>query len=234
MASDDRATLVAVVPLAAAIALFGVVFGAASRPVFGSGLTLVFSAFVFSGVVQFTVAGLTFGGASSLAILATAALVNARNLALGAVLRPHLRGGPARRAGLSWFLIDETVGLALTRRDQAARTLLIGGVVCYVAWFAGTVVGVVGGGVVPGVAALAAAVFPVLFVALSAMAATSMSLVRRSLGAAAVTVVLALAWPAGRAIAPVIAAIVVALPPERRANSAAAGALHTGSQGGGP
>ncbi len=232
MGRDDRATLVAVVPLAGAIALFGVVFGAASRPVFGTGLTLATSALVFSGVVQFTVAGLAFGGASSLAILATAALVNARNLALGAVLRPHLRGGPVRRAGLAWFVIDETVGLALTRRDHAARTLLIGGVVCYVAWLAGTVVGVVGGGVVPGVAALAAAVFPVLFVALAAMAATSMSLVHRSLGAAAVTVMLAFAWPAGRAIAPVIAAIVVAFPGQRRPNASHSG--HSDVQGGGP
>ncbi|MDQ3707772.1 MAG: hypothetical protein M3387_00370 [Actinomycetota bacterium] len=64
------------------------------------------------------------------------------------------------------------------------------------------------------------------------MAATSRSLVFRSLAAAAVTVVLAFAWPVGRAIAPVIAAILVALPRERRPNASHSG--HSDVQGGSP
>ncbi len=216
MGSEDRATLLAAVPLVAAIGLFGVLFGAGARPVFGPTLTLATSAFVFSGAVQFSVAGLALGGASPLALVAAAALVNARNLALGAVLRPHLRVSAVRRAGLAWFLLDETVGLALTRRDRAAWTLVTAGTACYLVWFAGTVVGVLGGNVVPGLADLASAVFPVLFVGLAALAATSATLVPRALAAAALTVVLAAVWPSGRALAPVIAAVVVALPGERR------------------
>lgn len=209
---EDWSTLAAVVPLAGAIWLFGVIFGALARPVFGVGVTLASSAMVFSGAVQLTVVGLALGGASPLALVAAAALLNSRNLALGAMLRPHLSVGPLRRAALGWFLIDEVVGLALADRQRAPRTLLTAGTCCYVTWLVGTAVGVVGGGVVPGLAALAAAVFPVLFVALSALSATSRSLVMRAVAAAAITLLLATVWPGGRALAPVVAAVIVALP----------------------
>lgn len=215
----DRKTLTALVPVAGAIGVFGVIYGAAADPLFGLGKTLASSALIFSGVAQFTLAGLALGGASPLAIVTAVILVNSRNVALGAVVRPHLYGGPFQRAGLAWFLIDEVVGLAVTNRAGAARILLGGGLACYGAWLAGTVVGALGGDVVAGMEEMAAAVFPVLFVGLAAMAATTLSLVGRAVAAAVLTVALVLVWPAVGALAPVIAAAVVAWPAERRPTS---------------
>lgn len=223
--TSERGTLAAAVPLAGAIGLFGIVYGAGAGPLFGVGTTLATSALIFSGAVQFTVAGLALGGAAAPALLAAAALVNTRNLALGAVLRPHLTGGRLGRAGASWFVIDEVVGLALADRSRASRTLLVAGTLCYLTWLAGTAIGLLAGGVVADVEGLAAAVFPVLFVGLAAIAATTPSLVVRAVAAGAITVALALAVPELRSLAPVGAAVVAALPgPRHAAGATAAGA----------
>lgn len=213
--TDDREVLLAALPVGAAIGLFGVIYGAAAGPLFGGGLTVASSALVFSGAVQFTVAGLAASGASPLALVAAAALVNSRNLVLGGILRPHLQLPPPRRAVYGWFLIDEVVGLALVRRRQVGRTLLSAGMLAYVLWLAGTAIGVAGGGVLPGVASIAGALFPILFVTLAAMSVGSRSLALRALTAAALTAALAAGWPAGRALAPVVAAVLAALPPPR-------------------
>ena len=45
-------------PAAAAIAVFGVLYGAAARPLIGPELTMISSIVVFSGATQFTTIGL--------------------------------------------------------------------------------------------------------------------------------------------------------------------------------
>lgn len=203
--------LVAVLPIALAIAVFGTIFGAMSRPVLGPGLTIAASALIWSGVVQFSVVGLLMAGASPTAVLVTALAVNVRNPLLGAILRPHLRTTPLRRAVLSWFLIDETVGLALASPERVEQTLAVSGVVCYLSWLAGTVVGV-GGGALAELQPVAEAVFPALFVGLAALAASTRDLVIRSLAAAALTLAIAYLVPALRGVGPVLAALAVAYP----------------------
>jgi predicted branched-subunit amino acid permease len=154
--------LPAAVPIAAAIGVFGVVYGAAASPVIGPVLTVIGSVIIFSGAAQFTMVALLAAGATPVGVLGAIAALAVRHLPLGAILRPRLTGGRVQRALVSWFLIDETTGLAVTRDGPAERTMAVSGVLSYGAWIVGTAVGVAGG-TVPAVEPLAAALFPVLF-----------------------------------------------------------------------
>ncbi len=198
-------------PLALAIAVFGTIYGAAASPLLGGWESVLSSAVVFSGALQFALVGLLLGGASTPAMLLTAVLLNFRHLLLGAALRPSLESPPFRRAGLAWWLIDETAGLALASRGSAAVTLLVAGSMCYGAWVAGTAAGVLGGSLAS-LRELAAAVFPVLFVGLAALAAHGRDLVLRALLAALVTVGLSFAFPPARDVLPALVAVAVSIP----------------------
>lgn len=202
------------IPIWAAILVFGVVYGAAAQPLFGTPLTLISSAVVFSGTVQFTMVGLLTAAAAPLAILWAVFVVNIRNIALGGAVRPHLRSGLAARFGLSWFLIDETVGLALVDVDEADRVLLVAGLGAYLAWMAGTVLGALGGATF-GLESLAASVFPVLFIGLAALMIRDRDGVVRSVAGGLVTLVLLFAWPALAGLAPVLGGLLVAAPGRR-------------------
>lgn len=204
-----RGLLSASLPVAAAIGIFGVVYGAAAAPVLGSALAVLSSLIVFSGAAQFTALALVAEGASTAEVLGAVAALALRHLPLGAVLRPQLGTTRMRRALVSWFLLDETTGLALTLRHPAERTLLIGGGLAYTAWVAGTIVGVAGGSLAL-VEPLAAALFPVLFVGLAALTITTRSDTIRALLAGGATLGLLLALPAAGAAGAVAVAIVIA------------------------
>lgn len=206
-----RGMILAVLPAAFGIAVFGVVYGALAGTRLGGPMTIAASLLVFSGTVQFSLVGLADAGASAGAVLATVAALNARNLVLGAVLRPYLHVGRGRRALLAYFLVDETVGLSVAARRDAGRTLLVSGLVCGTAWLGGTVVGVAGGRL-PALQPLAEAIFPVLFVALAAITSETLGNAGRAAVGAALTGLLITAVPGLAGLAPVIAAIVVAVP----------------------
>jgi predicted branched-subunit amino acid permease len=91
------------------------------------------------------------------------------------------------------------------------RTFLVSGIVCYLAWQVGTLIGVLGVGLA-GVENVAGAIFPVLFIGLASLAVTRRSHVVRALAAALLTAGIAFAVPDLRGLAPVIAAVLVALP----------------------
>ena len=209
-------------PAAAAIAVFGTLYGAGARPVLGAELTIASSLLIFSGSLQFALVALLSAGAAAPALLLTAGTLNLRHLVLGAVLRPRMGESRLRRAALAFFLLDETFGFAVAAGDAAERegraadavaqrTLLVSGVVCYLAWQTGTVIGLVGAGF-PGVAGMAGAIFPVLFIGLASLACRSRSDAVRALAAAALTAGLAFALPGLRALAPVVVGVLVALP----------------------
>lgn len=166
--TDDPAVLAAAVPVAAAIGVLGVVYGAVAEPVLGPGLTVASSVAAFSGAAQFAMVALLASGGSAAAVLASVIPLALRHVPLGAILRPHLRSGRAGRVLLSLFLTDETVGLALTRRPPADRTVVLSGAAAYAAWVTGTVAGVAGASV-GAIAPLAEAAFPVLFIGLAAV-----------------------------------------------------------------
>lgn len=201
--------LAAAVPVAAAIGVFGVVYGAAARPLLGPVLTVVSSVIVFSGAAQFTMVGLLAAGATPVGVLGAVAALALRHLPLGAVLQPRLTTGRGRRALVSWFLIDETTGLALTRDEPAERTLTVSGALAYAAWVLGTTVGAAGG-TLAAVEPLAAALFPVLFVGLAALTTSTRSDAARALLAGGVSLGVLLAWPGAGAIGAIAVAVAVA------------------------
>ena len=221
-----RSIVATTLPAAAAIAVFGTLYGASARAVLGVPLTIASSLIVFSGALQFAVVALLSGGAATLPLLSTAAALNLRHLVLGAVLRPKIAGSGWRRAVLAFFLADETFGFAIAAGNTAERegrpvgpaterTLVESGVCCYLAWQAGTLIGVLGAGLA-GIEGLAAAIFPVLFIGLASLAATRRSHAVRAVSAAVLTAGLALALPDLRVLAPVLAGVVVALPGDKR------------------
>jgi predicted branched-subunit amino acid permease len=221
-APSVRSILMTTVPAAAAIAVFGTLYGAAARPLLGVPLTLASSLFVFSGALQFALVGLLGAAAAPAALLLTAGTLNLRHLVLGAVLRPRIGGSRLRRAALAFFLVDETFGFALAAasaaesrghaaRPAAEKTMLVAGVVCHLSWQVGTVIGLLGAGI-PAVQGVAGAIFPVLFIGLAALAIRTLPDLGRALGAALLTGVVAFALPDMRAVAPVLAGVIAAWP----------------------
>ena len=218
-------TIAIAAPAALAIAVFGVLFGAAARPLIGPELTLVMSLVVFSGATQFSTIALVAAGAAAPALLLTAAILNVRHLVMGAVLRPLLGHSRLRRGLLAWFMLDETFGFTIVAAERMApgpgreavaeRTLLVTGICCYGAWIVGTVLGILGAGV-QGLGGVAEALFPVLFVGLAALTARTLNLAARAAVAAGLTAVICFVAPDWRALAPAVAGLLVALPGDRR------------------
>src|SRR5918996_1501121 len=123
-----RTILAAASPAAAAIIVFGVIYGSLARPLIGVTATILSSLLIFSGSVQFTIAALLSAGTGPGALVAGSVTLNLRNLVLGAVLRPRVNLGPLRRAGLGWFLTDEAAGLAVAaEKDTAGGSSSMGG-----------------------------------------------------------------------------------------------------------
>jgi predicted branched-subunit amino acid permease len=212
-----RSIVTTTIPVAIAIGVFGMVFGAAASAEWGPEMAVGASVLVFSGVTQFATLGLATSGAGALAVVVTVLALNARNLVLGAALRPRVDGGAGRRALLAWFLLDETFGLAVASRGRAAQILLLAGATCYLAWVGGTVLGVVGARVAP-LEGLATAVFPVLFIGLAAIIAVGRHAVWRAVAAGLGVACLSFAItdPTLHAFLPIVAAVIVALPERHR------------------
>lgn len=188
---NDR-VLAAAAPVAAAIGVFGVVYGAAADDVLGPALAMASSVLVFSGAAQFTMVALLAAGSTPVGVLAGVAPLALRHLPLGAIVQPHLPPSRRRRALVSWFLIDETAGLALARSGPVERTMTVTGGLSYAAWVAGTAGGVAGASL-PGIEPLADALFPVLFVGLAAVTAAGRSDAARAIVAGAGSLALLLA-----------------------------------------
>jgi predicted branched-subunit amino acid permease len=221
-AAGTRAILATCLPAAAAILVFGTLYGAAARTIMGVPLTLASSLLVFSGALQFALLALLSAGATTLPLVLIAVMLNLRHLVLGAVLRPRMEGSRWRRAALAFFLVDETFGFAVAAGHAAERvgapvgaaierTFLLSGVVCYLAWQVGTLIGVLGARFAVA-ESLAGAIFPVLFIGLASLAVTRRSHAVRALAAAVLTAGIAFAVPDLRVLAPVVAAVLVALP----------------------
>lgn len=196
-------------PVAVAIGVFGVVYGAAARPLLGGWMTVASSVLVFSGAAQFTMVALLAAGATAAGIVVGTATLALRHLPLGAVLQPRLVGDRRRRALVAWFLIDETTGLSLTRDEPVERTLTVSGGLAYLAWVLGTAGGVAGASLAS-VEPLADALFPVLFVGLAALTTGSRVDALRALLAGGASISLLLVWPGAGVLGVLLVAVAVA------------------------
>ena len=209
-----RATLITALPFALAIGTFGVVFGAAASAAMDPLLVLAMSLVVFSGSLQFALVALVATGAGPAVLILTTIVLNLRHVVFGALLRPHLELARWRRALLVFFMVDESFGLSLAAGKRAAAVLAISGVFFYIAWQVGTLLGILGARAVA-LEEVAGAIFPVLFIGLAALTARGRDGMLRALAAAGIVVISAFVVPAVLNYAPIIAAILVALPPRR-------------------
>jgi len=189
-----RRLLVEGAGMALTAAAFGVVYGLAAR---NAGLSLAeaiaMSVFVFAGASQFAALGLIAQAAPWPAIIVLTAVLNARHLLYSAALLPWLRPrGAAERAVMAHLLTDEAFALSLHHFQRLGRTdvrgyWLAAGLI-FVPWNVATIVGLLGGQVIPDPRRFGVdVIFP------AAMAALAVLLVhgRRDLVAAVVGVVVA-------------------------------------------
>src|SRR5437867_4128327 len=166
-----REGAVAVVPMAVAVVGFGRSYGVLARAAGMGGVAPVgMSATTFGGSAQFAAASvLQAGGAAATAAL-SALMLNARYLPIGVTVAPWLEGGFWSRLLHAHLMVDESWAIAAEGHGRwNARVLLGAGVGLWIAWVAGTVVGVLSGDALgdPSKLGLDAA-FPALFLALLA------------------------------------------------------------------
>jgi predicted branched-subunit amino acid permease len=207
----ERDIVLAAFSTGLAIAVYGVVFGVVAGPDWGSWRAIAASALVYSGSAQFAAAQLLAQGGGIGAVISAAAILNARNVVLGAVLRSRVRTGIVRRAGVAFLTDDESFGLAMASARPAVRVVLGAGAIFFVAWVGGTAIGAfVGAGSVL-FADAATAMFPVLFVGLAAISVEDRAGLSRTVVAGLGTLALVYAFPSVRDFVPVVAAIAVSL-----------------------
>lgn len=165
-------------PFALVVGPFAMLFGVVATE---AGLSVVetlgFSIVVIAGAAQFTALSLMQENAPTVIVLATSLAVNLRMAMYSASLTPYL--GEAKiwqRALVAYFTVDQSFALSHQRFEDHPEPLLTRlayffGVVIAVApvWYAGTLVGALGGAALPPWLALDFAV-PITFLALLAPA----------------------------------------------------------------
>ncbi len=141
--------------MALAAIAFGIVYGLAAR---GAGFsvveTLAMSLLVFAGASQFAAVGFVAQGMPWVAIVGLTFLLNARHILYAAALAPWVQETPRiERAAMAHGLTDESfaVGLAHFRRLGRADVpgYWIGALFILIPWPIASVVGYVGGQLVP-------------------------------------------------------------------------------------
>jgi len=212
----ERDIVLAAFSTGLAIAVYGVVFGVVAGPDWGSWRAILASVLIYSGSAQFAAAELLSQGGAAGAVISAAAILNARNVVLGAVLRSRVRTGRVRRAGVAFLMDDESFGLAMASARPAVRVVLGAGAIFFVTWVGGTAIGTFAGSGSVLFADAATAMFPVLFVGLAAISVEDRAGLARTVAAGLGTLALVYAFPAEREFVPVAAAIAVALVGGRR------------------
>jgi predicted branched-subunit amino acid permease len=138
-------------PIGLAVAAYGLSYGVLAVAAGLSPLVAtVSSLIVLAGGSQFAFVGVLAAGGAPLAGAAAGLMVNARYLAFGFSLAPHLDRGPVWRRALDGYLVvDESVALALARPDEdPARRFRVTGWTVVVGWIGATAVGAYGGALI--------------------------------------------------------------------------------------
>jgi 4-azaleucine resistance transporter AzlC len=207
-----RRGAVTAVPLGIAVGLFGVSFGVLSVSTGGMGAlpAVVMSATTFAGSAQFAAASIVSSGGQPIAAIAAGLLLNARYLPIGVSVARFLFGGPLRRFAQAQLVVDESWAIASRGGGTFDAHRLVGaGIVLWLAWVAGTIIGVIGGEALGDPAALGLdAAFPALFLALLIPQLIGRRAVAAALLGAGIAIALVPLTPAG---VPIIAAAGAAL-----------------------
>jgi 4-azaleucine resistance transporter AzlC len=197
-----RRIVFAAAPIAVAVLVFGAVFGAlatvAGLPAWAA---VLMSVVVFAGSAQFAAIAVVASGGGILAAVIAGALLNLRYLATGIAVAPVLPGNRLTRALLGQLVVDESYALGVsagTRGRPDGLTVVVVGGLLWVAWIAGTAIGVVLGPVMGNPTRLGLdAAFPALFAALLIPMLRAPRALRCALAGAVVALVLAPFTPAG-------------------------------------
>lgn len=211
-----RALLGRALSISAAVAPFGVAFGAlCSQAGLGPLVALAFSSLVFTGSAQLAaVAVLDAGGAVVSAVVA-GLLLNLRCLPFGLIMAPAFPDSWLRRALAAQLMIDESTAVATSTEDPRLRWYgyLAGGLGVFVIWNTSTLAGAL---LVPGTGTLVEdlgidATIPAAFLAL--LWPRLREPVQRwvAAGGAAIALALVPLVPAGLPIIAAAAAVPVAL-----------------------
>lgn len=149
------------IPMLVGALPFGIIFGTlAVSSGFSATATLAMSALVFAGSAQFIAIGLIASGTGLLVILLTTLIVNLRHLLYSASLLPYVRHLSQRwRLPLAFWLTDESYAVAHRHYLNSQVPLadkhwyFLGSCIAmYSNWFACTLVGVLLGRSLPGLA----------------------------------------------------------------------------------
>jgi 4-azaleucine resistance transporter AzlC len=207
-----RSGAITALPLAIAVGLFGVSFGVLSATSGGMGAlpAIVMSATTFAGSAQFAAASILATGGGPIAAIAAALLLNARYLPIGISVARYLTGSPLSRFLKAQLVVDESWAIA-ARGDGVfdAGRLVGAGIVLWMAWVGGTIVGAIGGEALGDPTALGLdAAFPALFLALLVSQLRSRRAVAAAVLGAGIAIALVPLTPPG---VPIIAAGAAAL-----------------------
>ncbi|GAA0588722.1 AzlC family ABC transporter permease [Streptomyces crystallinus] len=136
----------AAVPFTVAIFAFGISFGVLAKGAgFGALGATSMSGLVFVGSSQFAAVSVIVNGGGWAAAAVAGTLLNLRYLVMGFAILPALRGGRARRAVESQLVIEESWAIASDADGRFDRTrLLSSGVVLWLGWVLGTLLGAIG------------------------------------------------------------------------------------------
>jgi 4-azaleucine resistance transporter AzlC len=200
-----------IAPIAVAALAFAVSFGVLAR---ASGIAsveaIVMSATTFAGSAQFAAASILGVGGGIASAIVAATLLNGRYAPISVSVAPIFVGGPLRRLLESQLIVDESWAMSRREDGRYDRRLLVGGgLLLYVCWVGGTIIGVIAGDALGDPAGLGLdAAFPALFLAILVTQVHS----RRALAAAVLGGTIALALlPVAPAGVPIVAAAAACL-----------------------
>lgn len=131
--------------------VIGVTFGIAGT---AAGLTpmtiLLASLLVFGGGAQFGALGVVLAGGTSAAAITVGLALNARFLLMGVSVGMQLRTPVLRRLAMAFFSIDASLFVATLQDDpqKAERDFWRMGIIVYVCWQVGTLLGLAAGSTV--------------------------------------------------------------------------------------
>lgn len=177
-------------------ASFGAVAVAAGLPVWA---VIAMSVLVYAGGAQFMAVGLAAAGNPVAAVLA-GLLLNARHLPFGLALGDTLGRRLWQRLLGSHLMTDEATAFTLARPagELRRKAFWLAGILLFVAWNAGTVLGALAGGAAGDPAALGLdAAFPAGLIALLLPALRDRDTRRAAVGGAALAVLTTPVLPAG-------------------------------------
>ena len=145
---------------------FGAIAVTSGLPIW---LPMLLSLLVFAGASQFIFVGIVASGGNPIAAVVAGLLVNARHVPFGFAVGDVLGTGILRRMAGSHIMIDETVAFALAQQETARRRAAYWtcGVLLFVCWNAGVVLGAFAGTAISDTAAFGLdAAFPAVLLAL--------------------------------------------------------------------